>query len=247
MDKMLYIAASGAKQDLMATALRANNLANVQTTGFRAQLEQARSMPAYGAGLPTRVFAMTENPANNYESGPIQTTGRSLDVAIQGAGFIAVQDQQGDEAYTRAGNLQINQDGLLQDSKGHLIEGDNGPIFIPEAYQSLTISQDGTILMRPNGAPATVQEEVGRIKLVKPDHQQIQRGEDGLFRQKNGEDAAADVTVQVVGGALEGSNVNAIDEMVQMISLQRHYEIQVKLMKKADSMVTSANNMLRIL
>jgi flagellar basal-body rod protein FlgF len=247
MDKMLYIAASGAKQDLLATAVRANNLANAQTTGFKAQLEQARSMPAYGQGLPTRVFAMTESPTNDYESGPIITTGRDLDMAVQGDGFFAVQDAQGGEAYTRAGSLQINANGILQDAKGNLVMGDNGPLNIPAPVSNIRITADGTVVARPQGAPATESQEVGRIKLVKPVYQDIKRGEDGYFRQKNGEDAIADASVRVGGGMLEGSNVNAIEEMVNMISLQRHYEMQIKLMKKADTLVTSSNQLLRIL
>ncbi len=244
---MLYIAASGAKQDLLATAVRANNLANAQTTGFKAQLEQARAMPAYGEGLPTRVFAMTESPTNNYESGPIITTGRDLDMAIQGDGFFAIQDAQGDEAYTRAGSLQINANGTLQDAKGNLVLGDNGPLTLPVPVSNVRITADGTVMARPQGAPATVSEEVGRIKLVKPEYQAIQRGEDGYFRLNNAQDALADATVRVGGGMLEGSNVNAIEEMVNMISLQRHYEMQVKLMKKADTLVTRSNQLLRIL
>lgn len=244
---MLYIAASGAKQDLLGTAVRANNLANAQTTGFKAQLEQARAMPAYGEGLPTRVFAMTESPTNNYESGPLQTTGRDLDMAIQGDGFFAVQDQNGAEAYTRAGSLQINANGMLQDAKGNLVMGDNGPINIPGAFNNISIASDGMVMTRPQGAPETELAEVGRIKLVKPEYSDVKRGEDGLFRMKNAELADADATVIVAGGMLEGSNVNAVDEMVNMISLQRHYEMQVKLMKKADTLSTRANQLLRIL
>ena len=115
MDKLLYIAASGASQDLLGTGLRANNLANAQTTGFRAQSEQARSMPAYGEGLPSRVFSMTESPSNNYESGPMIQTGRDLDVAIQGDGWFAVQDDNGQEAYSRDGNFKLGDDGILTD------------------------------------------------------------------------------------------------------------------------------------
>jgi flagellar basal-body rod protein FlgF len=123
MDKFLYIAASGAKQDLMATGIRANNLANAQTNGFKAQLEQARAMPAYGEGFASRVFSMTESPSNNYESGPLKTTGNSLDIAIQGDGWFGVQTEFGEEAFTRAGSLQLKEDGALRDAKGNLVMG----------------------------------------------------------------------------------------------------------------------------
>ena len=247
MDKLLYIASSGANQDLVATSLRANNLANAQTNGFKAQLEQARSMPVYGEGLPTRVFAMTESPTNNYESGPMIQTGRDLDVAVQGDGWFAVQDAQGNEAYGRDGNFQLGADGVLEDVHGNVVMGDTGPIFLPVPLDNLNIAADGTISIRPQGAPESVLEEVGRLKLVKPEYRDMERGNDGLFRMQDGSIAQADETVAIRTGMLEGSNVNAIDEMVNMLSLQRHYELQVKMMKKADTLDTRGNMLLRII
>lgn len=247
MDKFLYIASSGANQDLVATSLRANNLANAQTNGFKAQLEQARSMPVYGEGLPTRVFAMTESPTNNYESGPMIQTGRDLDVAVQGDGWFAVQDAQGNEAYSRDGNFQLGADGVLEDVHGNMVMGDTGPIFLPVPLDNLNIAADGTISIRPQGAPESVLEEVGRLKLVKPEYRDMERGNDGLFRMQDGSIAQADETVAIRTGMLEGSNVNAIDEMVNMLSLQRHYELQVKMMKKADTLDTRGNMLLRII
>lgn len=247
MDKFLYIAASGAKQDLMATSVRANNLANAQTNGFKAQLEQARAMPAYGEGLPSRVFSMTESPGNNYESGSMITTDRSLDVAIQGDGWFSVQTKFGEEAYTRAGSLTLSTDGALLDPKGNLMMGENGPLFLPVPIDNITIAGDGTVSARLQGAPENAIEEVGRLKLVKPENDQIKRREDGLFELKSGEIAQQDLTVGVKAGMLEGSNVNAVDEMVNMISLQRHYEMQVKLMRKADTLATRGNMLLRII
>ena len=247
MDKFLYIAASGAKQDLMATGIRANNLANAQTNGFKAQLEQARAMPAYGEGLPSRVFSMTESPSNNYEGGPMITTDRSLDVAIQGEGWFSVQTDLGEEAFTRSGSMTMSVDGALLDPKGNLMMGENGPIFLPVPVNNITIAGDGTISARLQGAPENAIEEVGRLKLVKPPIDQIKRREDGLFDLKNGDMAQQDLTVGVKAGMLEGSNVNAVDEMVNMISLQRHYEMQVKLMRKADTLATRGNALLRII
>ena len=247
MDKMLYIAASGAKQDLLATSVRANNLANAQTTGFKAQLEQARAMPAYGEGLATRVFSMTESPSNDYESGPLMTTGRPLDVAVQGSGWLSVQTPQGQEAYTRSGSLTMTVDGALQDSKGNLVLGENGPLFLPVPITNLTISGDGRISGRLQGAPPDQIDEIGRLKMVNPALDTMKRRNDGLFDLKDGGIAPQDINVGVGSGMLEGSNVNAVEEMVSMISLQRHYEMQVKLMKKADQMVTSSNTLLRII
>lgn len=247
MDKFLYIAASGAKQDLMATGVRANNLANAQTNGFKAQLEQARAMPAYGEGLPTRVFSMTESPSNNYEGGPMITTDRALDVALQGDGWLSVQTPQGEEAYTRAGGLTMSSDGALLDPKGNMVMGQNGPIFLPVPLDNITISGDGGISARLQGAPQNAIEEVGQLKLVNPPLDEMKRREDGLFDLKSGQIAEQDINVQVKSGMLEGSNVNAVDEMVNMISLQRHYEMQVKLMKKADSLSSSGNSLLRFI
>lgn len=244
---MLYIAASGAKQDLLATGVRANNLANAQTTGFKAQLQQARAMPAFGEGLPTRVFAMTESPSNKYESGAMIQTGRELDVAIQGRGWLSVQDAQGNEAYTRAGNLQVGADGLLEDGHGNLVIGDAGPIALPLPLSKIDIAADGTLSIRPQGAPAEVLAEVGQLKLVNPQLDQMQRGTDGLFRLKDGNQAAQDIDVRLMSGVLEGSNVNPIQEMVSMIELQRHYELQVKMMKKADELDMRGNMLLRII
>ncbi len=247
MDKLLYIAASGASQNLLGTSVRANNLANTQTTGFRAQLEQARSMPAYGEGLPTRVFAMTESPSNNYESGPMIQTGRELDVAIQGDGWFAVQDQFGQEAYSRDGNFQLGDDGILTDVHGRVVLGENGPIFLPVPLDNLDIGIDGSLSMRQLGAPETVIEDIGRLKLVSPDYKDMERGTDGLFRMKDGSIAQESENVQIMSGMLEGSNVNAIDEMVNMISLQRNYELQVKMMKQAQELDTRGNMLLRII
>ena len=247
MDKFLYIAASGAKQDLLGTAVRANNLANAQTTGFKAQLEQARAMPSYGEGLPTRVFSMTESPTNNYDDGPMIQTDRPLDLAIQGNGWFSVQDANGNEAYTRVGSMRLSAEGLLEDSHGNLVIGDAGPITLPIPLDNIDIAGDGTISMRPLGAPETVLEEVGRLKLVNPDYTQMDRGLDGLYRLKDGGVADQDDNVRVRNGMLEGSNVNAIEEMVSMITLQRHYEMQVKMMKKADELSTRGNMLMRII
>ncbi len=247
MDKMLYIAASGAKQDLLATGVHANNLANVKTTGFRAQLEQARAMPAFGEGYPTRVFSMTESPSNNYEGGAMIQTGRNLDVAVQGDGWLSVQDDQGNEAYTRAGSLQMGPDGELLNSDGRPIIGDGGPVYLPIPVSNVNIAADGTISIRPQGAPENVSEAVAQLKLVKPQLSDLERGLDGLFRLKNGQDAQEDPTVRVSSGMVEGSNVNPISEMVDLMSLQRHYEMQVKFMKQVDDLSTRGNELMRII
>jgi len=245
MDKMLYIAMSGAKQNMNALAINANNLANAKTTGFKADLAQARSMQVFGEGLPSRVFSMTERSSQNFDSGALMTTGRDLDIALAGDGFIAVQTLGGEEAYTREGHLRVTQDGTLETSNGEVVVGENGPIALPLPVNKIQITQDGTIMVRPSGAPSNVQEEVARIKLVNPNVRDISKGTDGLFRRKDGELADADVQVMVKSGMLESSNVNPVIEMTEMISLQRQFEMQLKLMKTAEDMDSSSSQLLR--
>ena len=247
MDKLLYVAASGASQDFLGTAVRANNLANAQTNGFKAQLEQARAMPAFGDGLPTRVFAMSESPGNDYTGGPMIQTGRELDVAIQGEGWFAVLDANGNEAYSRNGSFQLNANGQLEDSFGNTILGDGGPLTLPIPLSNINIANDGVISIRLQGAPENAIEEVGRLSLVNPDVRQMERGGDGLFRMKDGTQAAPAAEVQVMSGMLEGSNVNPVEEMVNLINLQRHYEMQVKLMKQAEELDQRGNQLLRLI
>ncbi|GLX77658.1 flagellar basal-body rod protein FlgF [Thalassotalea insulae] len=244
MDKMLYIAMSGAKQNMKALAINANNLANAKTTGFKADLAQARSMQAFGEGLPTRVFAMTEKSSQNFDSGALLTTGRDLDIAVQGHGMIAVQARDGREGYTRDGHLSITEDGYLQTSRGDLVMGDSGPISLPLPVNNIEITADGTIMVQPAGAPTTIQEEVARIKLVNPDTRTLKRDNDGLFRGKLNE-SDADVSVQLRSGMLESSNVNPVGEMTEMIALQRQFEMQLKLMKTAEEIDSASASLLR--
>jgi flagellar basal-body rod protein FlgF len=233
MDRSLYIAMSGAKQTLLAQTANANNLANSQTTGFKSDLEQFRSMPVFGDGFPTRVYAMTERPGTDLSQGAMQTTGRDLDVAINGEGFFVVQGADGSEAYTRAGDLRVTPEGLLQTGAGLQILGQDGPISIPPA-EKLSIGSDGTISMIPLGSNATTLAVVDRIKMVKPALDNIEKGSDGLLHTKDGQLLEASSDVSLAQGVLEGSNVNAIEAMVGMIELARNFELQSKVMKNAD-------------
>jgi len=246
MDRLLYVAMSGAKENMNGISIKANNLANTGTTGFKADLEQARAMQAFGEGLPTRVFSMTESPGQNFDDGAFIITERDLDIAMQGKGWFAVQDANGNEAYSRAGNLQLSPTGVLQTASGLPVIGEQGVIQLPLPLQKMEIANDGTISVRPQGAPANVMEPVGRIKLVQPAFADVEKGVDGLFRRKDGAVADADAQVRIQSGALESSNVNAVGEMTQMISLQRQFEIQVKMMKTAEEIDRQHNQILRI-
>jgi flagellar basal-body rod protein FlgF len=247
MDRALFLAMSGAKQNMQAMQLKANNLANVGTTGFRSDLAQARSMQAYGEGLPTRVFSMTERPGHNFTQGSVITTGRDLDVTLQGDGWISVLDPAGQEGLTRNGNLRIDQNGLLMNSQGHLVLGEtDAPITLPVPLSKIEIGKDGTISVVPQGAPADAMEIVDRIKMVKTDNRTLYKDSIGLFRSKELNatyDAVADV--QLLTGALEGSNVNAVGEMTSLIDLQRQFEMQVKMMSTAEEMDKASESLLR--
>ena len=247
MDRLLYIAMSGAKENLNSLAVRSNNLANANTIGFKADLEQARSMQAFGEGLPSRVFAMTESPGQRMDSGAVMTTGRDLDVAIQGDGMLTVQGADGAEAYTRMGSLQLSPLGVLQTSTGLSVLDDAGqPIVLPLPMEKVAISQDGTVIGRPEGATAETIEEYQRIKLVNPASGSLNKGTDGLFHRTDGGRENASDQVALMSGALESSNVNVVDEMTSMIRLQKQFETQVKLMQTAEKNDEANNQLLRL-
>ncbi|GGA90426.1 flagellar basal-body rod protein FlgF [Neiella marina] len=246
MDRALYIAAQGANQNMNGIAVRSNNLANAQTTGFKADMEQARAMQAYGGGLPTRVFAMTERPSQNFDSGAFMTTDRPLDVAIKGQGWFAVQAADGNEAYTRTGALQVSEGGVLENSRGEMLMGENGPIVVPLPMEKIDIGIDGTISVLPQGAPPNAIEVVGRIKMVNPDIRELVKGSDGLFRLREGGEAEESIDVKLASGVLEGSNVNAVNEMTNLISLQRQFEMQIKMMKTVEEMDSSSSSMMSL-
>lgn len=245
MDRMLYVAMSGAKQALVAQTANSHNLANVNTPGFRGDLNQFRAMPVFGPGFASRVYAMQERPGVDYSPGAVQSTGRPLDVAVRGDGWIAVQAGDGGEAYTRAGDLHIASSGFLLTGAGHPVLGNGGPIAIPPG-ENLEVGLDGTISLRLLGQPANALAEVDRIKLVNPSVNQLVKDSEGLFRLRNGATAPADAAVSVTAGSLESSNVNAVEAMVNMITLARQFELQVKLMRTAEQDDEAAAQMMRL-
>ncbi|MCI0653246.1 MAG: flagellar basal-body rod protein FlgF [Methylococcaceae bacterium] len=230
MDRSLYVAMSGAKHILQAQTSNSHNLSNVNTTGFRADLEQFRSMPVFGPGFPSRVYAMVERPGVDFTPGVLQTTGRNLDVAIHGQGWLAVQSKDGSEAYSRAGELKLTPEGLLQTADGLAVLGNGGPIALPPA-QKIEFGADGTISIVPLGEGLTTLAIVDQIKLVNPPAEQLEKRNDGLFYLKSESPASPGADVKLVSGALESSNVKAVDAMVDMIELARRFELQVKIMK----------------
>lgn len=245
MDRLIYTAMTGAKHAFLQQAGVAQNLANVSTIGYRAMEHKFRAVPVQGEGMPTRAFVVDASVADVFEQGPLMATGRPLDVAVKGSGWIAVQGADGNEAYTRAGNLQVSANGQLQTAGGLPVLGDAGPITLPPDNR-ITISPDGTVSAVPLfGAPNNV-NAVGRIKLVNPPENQLLRGGDGLFRQKSGQPADADGNVRLATESLEGSNVNPVDAMVNMISVARQFEMQIKMLQTADSDARAATQILSI-
>ncbi len=245
MDKMLYISMSSAQQTMRAQAANSNNLANLHTTGFRADFEQFRSVPVLGEGLASRVYALSEHIATNFDQGTLQSTGRELDISIQGQGFIAVLGKDGREGYTRAGDLRITSTGQLTTGTGLQVLGSGGPVSIPAA-EKVEVGSDGTISIRPLGSAASGLAQLDRIKLVKPELSQLHKDSDGLIRLTNGATAPADATVKVASGTLESSNVNAVGALVNMISLQRQYEMQIKMMATAQENSTASARLLQL-
>ncbi|HTN67052.1 MAG TPA: flagellar basal-body rod protein FlgF [Burkholderiaceae bacterium] len=237
MDRLIYTAMTGAKHILHQQATVSHNLANATTTGFRAQVDAFRAVPVQGDGLPTRAFVVDSTVGSDFAPGPLQHTGRELDVALQGAGWFAVQLADGTEAYTRHGSLKLSENGVLQTHNGLPVLGDGGPISVPPNV-NVAIARDGTVSAVPTTSDKNAVNELGRIKLVNPAPDALVRGDDGLFRLKGGGEAEADADVSLIGGSLEGSNVNVVDAMVNMISLARQFELHMKLLQNAE---TNAN------
>lgn len=233
MSDALYVAMAGAQQTMHAQAINSNNLANVTTPGFREDLYNANSESLFGEDVPSDVYITSAKPSTNFSAGSMMSTKRELDIAIKGDGWIAVRAPNGDEAYTRRGDLTINANGVLTTGNGLPVLGNGGPIAMPPASK-IEIGVDGTISIVPIGQPATALAVLDRIKLVKPENDVLQKGEDGLFRS-NAEAVPADGTVRIATGVLEGSNVNAVSAMVNIISLSRQFEMQMKIMQEVDT------------
>ena len=234
MDKLIYTAMTGAKHILTQQAAASHNMANATSTGFRTEIHKFRAVDVQNSPLPSRAFVVDASVASDFRPGPLQLTGRTYDVAIEGKGWFAVQGADGREAYTRDGSFQLSPEGVLQTRDGRAVIGDGGPITVPPDNQ-VTIGKDGSISVIPTTGDKNAVNVVGRLKLVNPPEAELRRGDDGLFRTAAGTPAPVDDTVQVAGGYLEGSNVNVVDQMVTMISLSRQFEMQTQLLRKAET------------
>ncbi len=245
MDRLIYTAMTGAKHVFMQQAGTANNLANASTIGFKAQEHRFRAVPVVGEGMPTRAFVVDASVADVMDEGPLMFTGRNLDVAVNGKGWLAVQLPDGSEAYTRAGSLDVDVTGLLQTKGGNPVVGDGGPINIPPD-NTIEIAPDGTVSVVPSYGTPNNANAIGRLKLVNPPEADMVRGADGLFRLRSGQPANADESVKLTSGTLEGSNVNVTDAMVNLISLSRQFEMQIKMLQTADTNAQRADQLLAL-
>ncbi|HRP34990.1 MAG TPA: flagellar basal-body rod protein FlgF [Gammaproteobacteria bacterium] len=245
MDRMIYLAMTGARETMLAQAGVSHNLANANTTGFKASLQHAQTLEVQGPGHPARAFSMGLDRLADLTPGALQSTGRDLDVAIEGEGWIAVQAPDGGEAYTRAGDLRVDPLGRLTNGAGHPVMGEGGPIALPP-FEQVEIGGDGTVTIRPLGQPANALAVVERIRLVNPDPATLRRGEDGLVRAEPGAAPPADAGVRLRTGALEASNVNTVAALVDMIQLSRQFELQVKMMSTAEDADRASEQLLRM-
>lgn len=245
MDRVLFVMSSGAKQIMHAQTVNSNNLANANTAGFQADLANFDDQLLTGSGVDSRTYSVAENSGVSFQKGNIITTGRELDIAVNGDGWIAVQAPDGGEAYTRAGDFRVNINGQLLTGAGHPVLGDGGPLVVPE-FEKLDIGSDGTVSVRPIGQQPTVLAEVGRIKLVTPDFTNLVKGEDGLLRTRDGVDAESSNEVSLISGVLESSNVNAIEALVNMIDYSRQFEMAIKLMDTAKTMDEQSTGLMQL-
>ncbi len=245
MDNFVYIAMSGAEQTMRAQTINANNLANLSTTGFKADLDQFRSQSVFGDGLPSRAYAQAERPATDFSSGPLMPTGRDLDLAIEGEGWFSVQAPNGSEALTRIGNLQLTSEGLLTTANGLPLLGDGGPITVG-SFDKISIGVDGTVSIVPEGSGSDNLVVIDRIRLSNPDKMDLYKDIDGLIKTKDGSQVAPDASVKVTNGFLEGSNVNAIESISKIISLAREFEAQLKMMETAKQTSQTDSSILRL-
>jgi flagellar basal-body rod protein FlgF len=246
MDRLAYTALSGLRAAMSRQNVTASNLANASTPGFRAEMSAARTAWLTGADSHhTRAMADQEVLSADMASGPVNSTGRDLDVAIGGDGLLAVQADNGDEAYTRRGDLVVSDTGLVTTGDGRPVMGEGGPLTLPP-FDKVIIAGDGQVSIIPAGGDATQPQLVDRLKVVSPTGSQIAKGLDGLFRVIGGGTLPSDPEASVTAGALEGSNVNSSQALVDMIDASRAWETQVKLVTSVRDLDTDATRLMQL-
>lgn len=250
---MLYVAATGAAHLEKSQAVHANNLANATTDGFRSEFAETMERVIKGTGLAARDYGLTQAPGFDFAPGTIRETGNNLDVAVQGRGFLAVAMPDGREGYSRAGALSVDAAGRLLTPDGLPLLGTGGPVALPP-YSKVYVAADGGITIQPQGQGPETLIQVDQLKLVNPEPAQLMKAAPGLFvaKPEPGADPEApvalepDPAVTLVSGALESSNVSAVNELTEILSIARQFELEVKLMRKAEEIDESASQLVRI-
>ena len=245
MDRLLYVAMTGAKQLMQAQALVSHNLANVSTTGFRADLARFEARPVEGPGYASRVNTVATGLGFDRSQGSLVQTGEVLDVAIDGEGWLAVQARDGSEAYSRSGSLKVNSVGLLETERGELVLGDNGPLAVPP-YTQIAVGADGTISIVPQGQGPETMAQIGRLKLVNPEVARLTKRPDGLITVADDAEVEPDANVKLASGFIETSNVNVAATLVDMIEFQRQFDVAVRMMQTADENASRAADLASI-
>lgn len=245
MDKLVDISRTALRGAMVRQAAIANNLANVNTAGFRQDIANASARWLGSQGLNTRAQQVDQVVAADMATGTVKQTGNVLDVAIGGDGLLAVQADDGSEAYTRRGDLQMNDSGLLTNGDGRPVLGEGGPITLPPA-DSISIGKDGSIWVVPVGGQIDQPQLVDRLKVVSPTGSSIAKGIDGLFREANGGTLPSDPLAEVTSGSLEGSNVSATTALVDMIDASRAWEQQIKLIETAKDIDSGGASLMRL-
>lgn len=245
MDRMIYVAMSAAREAQRAQTVTSHNIANISTNGFRAIRSALDSAPIPGQGLPSRVNTVSQPETWSTTQGASLATGRDLDVAIQGQGWLAVQGPDGEEAYTRAGNLRINPNGLLENANGRLVLGNGGPISVPP-FEQIFLGEDGQISIIPQGQTAESLAQVDRLRLVNPPADSLVRSGDAMFSLRDGSRAAVDPAIRIASGQLEQSNVNPAGALADMIEMSRHYEMTIRAMNTAEETDAASARLIRL-
>ncbi len=247
MDRLIYTSLTAMRGAMARQTAVANNLANAQTPGFRADIAEAQSLwiRSDGTALDSRAMSSEEVLAADMRSGTVSQTGRDLDIAIGGDSLLAVQATDGDEAYTRRGDLQLSDSGLLLTGDGKPVQGGQGPITIPPA-DAIRIDSEGRIFVVPAGGDPNQPQEVDRLKLVAPAGSEIAKGLDGLFRVKGGGTLPDDPDARVTSRSLEGSNVAATEALVEMIEASRSWDAQLKLISDARENDAATANLMQL-
>jgi flagellar basal-body rod protein FlgF len=245
MDRLIHTSLSAMRGAMARQTTIANNLANANTVGFRAEIASQRPLWLRGGEFQGRAPASEEVVNADMKAGAFISTGRDLDVAMQGDAMLAVQADDGEESYTRRGDLTIAPSGLLTTGDGVPVLGDGGPVTIPPA-DKIMVGADGKISIVPEGGDPTQMQQVAQLKIVSPKGSEIVKGLDGLFKVRGGGTLPTDPDAKITQGALEQSNVNTSDALVQMIEASRSWETQIKLLTTAKDLDSATTDLMRL-